>query len=146
MSACRRDFKETKCMYFLIKDCESLEKENWILEKVTNSIKKETDRELLHNEKCLKGKLKYYSKKFNTNFRNNKIPNVGSQFICLSVNLINFVFRIVKNYYPEVFLEDCKYVVKDKKMPEFFTDDIESFSDDTDREQYSDEDNYSEKN
>ena len=45
-----------------------------------------------------------------------------------------------------MFLEDCKYVVKDKKMPEFFIDDIESLSDDTDREENSDEENYCEEN
>ena len=35
-----------------------------------------------------------------TNFRNNKIPNEGSQFIYLSVILIDSVFRTGKNYYP----------------------------------------------
>ena len=41
--------------------------------------------------------------KINTNFHNNKIPKKGSQFICLSVILINFVFRTSKTYYPQVF-------------------------------------------
>ena len=41
--------------------------------------------------------------KINTNFHNNKIPKEGSQFICLSVILINFVFRTGKIYYPQVF-------------------------------------------
>ena len=31
------------------------------------------------------------------------------------VYLINFVFRIGKNYYPQVFLEECKYIYKKKK-------------------------------
>ena len=35
-----------------------------------------------------------------TNFHNNKIPNEGSQFIYLSVILIDSVFRTGKNYYP----------------------------------------------
>ena len=48
-------------------------------------------------------------------FHNNKIPREGSQFICLSVILIHSVFRTGKNYYPQVFLDECKYVVKEKK-------------------------------
>ena len=40
MSAYGRDFEETKCLYFLIKHGESLDKENEFLEKVTNIIKK----------------------------------------------------------------------------------------------------------
>ena len=44
------------------------------------------------------------------------------------------VFRTGKNYYPQVLLEQFKYVVKEKKMPEYITDDIEIFSDDSDEE------------
>ena len=49
--------------------------------------------------------------------------------LCLSVILIDSVFRTGKNHYPQVFLERCKYVVKEKKMPEYITDDIEISSD-----------------
>ena len=52
----------------------------------------------------------------NTNFHNNIIPKEGSQCICLLVILINFVLRTDKNHYPQVFLEECKYVVKEKRM------------------------------
>ena len=54
----------------------------------------------------------------NTNFQNNKIPKESSQFICLSVILIDSVYRTGKNYYPQVFLEECKYAVKEKKIPD----------------------------
>ena len=33
-----------------------------------------------------------------------------------------------------MFVEECKYVVQEKKMPEYINDDIEIFSDDSDRE------------
>ena len=82
----------------------------------------------MYNEKYLKAKIKSYNGKINTNFHNNqvfqnevsqnKIPKESSQFICLSLILIDSVFKTGKNYYPEVFLEECKYVVKEKKMPE----------------------------
>ena len=113
MSAYRRDFDETKYMSFLIKDDELLEKYNEIWEKVKNSIKEEFDSKPVYNEKYLKAKIKSYNGKINTNFHNNKIPREGSQFICLSVILIDSVFRTGKNYYPQVFLEECKYVVKE---------------------------------
>ena len=48
-------------------------------------------------------------------FTINKIPKEDSQCICLSVILINSVFRTGNNYYPQVFLEECKYIVKEKK-------------------------------
>ena len=48
-------------------------------------------------------------------------------------NLIDSVFRTSNNYYPQLFLEECKYVVKEKKMPKYIIDDIE-ISSNSDRE------------
>ena len=110
----RKDFDETKYISFLIKDHELLAKYNEIWEKVKNSHKKEFDSEPVHNEKYLKAKIKSYNGKINRNFHNNKIPKEGSQFICLSLILIDSVFRTGKSYYPQVLLEECKYVVKKK--------------------------------
>ena len=150
MSAYKRDFDETKCMSFFIKDNELLEKYNNIWEKIKNSIKKEFDSEPVHNEKYLKAKTRSYNGKINTNFHSNKIPKKGSQCICLLVILIDSVFRTDKNYYPQVFLEECKYIVKEKKMPEYITDKIKISSDDFDREnsdgENSHEENFDEEN
>ena len=64
-------------MSSLIKDDDLLEKFNEIWEKVKNSIKKEIDNEPLCNEKYLKTKIRSYNGKTNTNFHNNKMPNIG---------------------------------------------------------------------
>ena len=47
--------------------------------------------------------------------------------------MIDSVFRTGENYYPQVFLEECKYVVKGKKIPKYIIDDIE-ISSDSDKE------------
>ena len=80
----------------------------------------------MFNEKHLKTKIKSDNGKIDTNFYNNKIPKVSSQFICLSEILIESVFITGKNYYAEVFLEEYKYIVKQKecKMQEHITDKI----------------------
>ena len=39
--------------------------------------------------------------------------------------LIDSVFRTSNNYYPQVSLEEYKHVAKEKKLPEYITDDIE---------------------
>ena len=92
---------------FMIKDDELLERYNEILEKVKNIIETEFDSEPVYNGKYLKAKIKSYNRKINTNFHNNKILKEISRFICLSVILIDSVFRTGKNYFPEVFLEEC---------------------------------------
>ena len=148
MSAYSRDFDETKYMYFLIKDDELLEKYNGIWEKASKSINKEFDSEPISNEKYLETKIKSYMGKINTNLHSNKIPKENSKFTCLSVVLIDSVFTAGKNYYPQVFLEERKYVVKEKKIPEHIIEGIETFSD-SDREdsdENSDKENCDEEN
>ena len=105
---------------------------------------KKIDSEPVYNEEYLQAKIKSYNENINTNFHNNKIPEEGSQFVCLSVILIDSVFQSGKNYYPQVFLEECKYVVKQKKMSECITDDIKISSDSDKKdpdEENSDEEN-----
>ena len=96
MSAYRKNFNETKYMSFSIKDDKLLEKYNEIWEKVKNIIRKEFDSEAVYNEKYRKARIKSYKGKFNTNFQNNKIPKEGSQFICLSVILIDSVWTVFR--------------------------------------------------
>ena len=67
--------------------------------------------------------------KIKTNFHNNKTPKEGSQFICLSVILIDSVFRKVKSYDPKVVLEESKYVIKETKIPKHIIGNIEISSD-----------------
>ena len=107
MSAYRRCSGETKYMSFLMKDDESLEKyEIW--EKVRNSIKNEFETGFAYNEKYLRTKMKSSKGKIITNFHSNKVSKEGSQFLCLSVILIDSVYRKDRNYYLEVFLEEVK--------------------------------------
>ena len=47
------------------------------------------------------------------------MPKEGCYYVCLSVILIASIFKMDKNYYPEVFSEKCKYIVKEKKNYKF---------------------------
>ena len=72
----------------------------------------------------------------------------------LNLFVINFdqfcFFNSFKNYYLQVFLGECKSVMKENKMPDYITDDVEISSDDSDRkysdEEISNEENSNEKN
>ena len=59
-----------------------------IVSKNSESVCKET---------YLKAKIKFYYGKINTNFHNDTLSKEGSQFNCLSVILIDSVFRTGKN-------------------------------------------------
>ena len=91
----------------------------------------------MYIKKYLRNKIKSYNGKINTNFHNNKLPKEGSQYICLSVILLDSIFKTGKNYYPQVLLGECKHVIKEKNIPNYITNDVEISS-------YSDEDNFDE--
>ena len=129
MSIYRRDLDETTYRSFLIKDNELIDKYNEIWDQVSNTTKKRFDSESVYNKKYLRTKMKSYEGKISTNFHGDKMAKEESQGICLSVILIDSVFRTGKNYYSQVFLEECKYVVKEKKMPKYITDDVKISSD-----------------
>ena len=118
MSIYRRDFNKTKCMSFLIKDENTLEKYDEISEKVSNITSKKIYSEPVHNIKYLKTKIKPFKEKINT--------KESSQCIYISAILIDSVYRKDKNYYPQVFLVKYGYVVKE--------DSDEENSDDSDKE------------
>ena len=60
------------------------------------------------------------------------MPKEGSHCICLSSISIESVFRMGKNYYPQMLLEKCSYIAKEKKMPKYITDNVKISSDDSD--------------
>ena len=104
----------------MIKDDELLQKYNEIWDKVSDTMKKGFDSEPVYNEKYLKTKIKLYEEKINTNFHGDKEPKEGSQCIYLS---IDSVFRTRKSI-PQVFLEECKYIAKEKGMSKYFNNDM----------------------
>ena len=71
-------------MSSLIKDNELSEKYNEIVEKVKDSLKKESDSELVHNKKYLRAEIKCYNEKINTNFHS----NINYQKTILNIYLI----------------------------------------------------------
>ena len=113
MNTYKIDFDKAKYMCFLIKHDE-------IWEKVSNSIKERFDSESVFSEKYLKTKIKSYKEKL-TKFSQLEMPE-RSHIIWPSTILIDSV-------YTQVFLEECIYVLKEKKMPEYITENKEIYSD-----------------
>ena len=85
-----------------------------IWDKVSKSIKKGFDSEAVYNEKWLETKVKSYEGKISTHFHDHGITKDCAHCICLSVILIDSIFKIGRNCYPEVYLEEWKNIVKEK--------------------------------
>ena len=81
-------------MSFLIKYNKLLWKYIEVWDKVSKFIKNRFGSEILYNEKYLKTKVTFYEGKINTNFHNDKMLKECCHCICVSVVLIDSLFRI----------------------------------------------------
>ena len=87
------------------------------------------------NDKYIKTKIKLYGDKIIINFQGKKIPKENASYRCLSLIMLNSVIRTIKKYYPQIFLEECKYETKNNKMENLIKDDLDvSSSDESDSE------------
>ena len=86
----------------------------------------------MYKEKYIKTKIKIYNDKVYTNFQDNKIPKDNEYFACQSAILLDSIFvNSNKECYPQIFLEECKYIIKDKTIVNTINKDLKlSESDD----------------
>ena len=66
------------------------------------------------------------------NFHNKKIPKEKLLCKCLSIIILNSVIKANKKYYPQTFLEECKYVQEKIKTENYIDEDLEKSESDSD--------------
>ena len=110
-------------MYILIEDADLLEEYNTIWDKVSADIKKDFDREPVYNKEFLRTKIKSHGDEV-TDFYDKKIRKVNSN--CLAVITLDPALNKDGNYYPQVFLKECKY--NEKKIVKHIHDNLSDFS------------------
>ena len=100
--------------------------------KSTIVLKKDLRMNLHAMKSIQKTTIKSYERKSIQVFIMIKCQKKVSHCIWLSSILIESVFKMGKNYYPQMLLEKCSYITKEKKMPKYITDNVETSSDDSD--------------
>ena len=68
-----------------------------------------------------------------TDFYDKEIPEEGLHYICLSI-ILTYSLKKDDKYYPQVFLEECKYVIKKKKKHRHINEESEICSERSDKE------------
>ena len=63
-----------------------------------------------NEHKYIKTKIKTYADIITTNFHNKKMPKEKVPCKCLSIIMLDSVIESDEKYYPQTFLEECKYV------------------------------------
>ena len=94
----------------------------------------------------LKTKVRKYDAVIKTNVLGNGILKENMHYTCIACITIDFVMKMDKKYFPQVYLEECKYKIKKIQMSRFINAELDSESDsESDDELKSDSDNDSHK-
>ena len=117
---------------FLIKDdkMEGKYDEIWYVIKTKLNIKFKS--EPVYDQKYMKAKVREFDVEIKTNFLGDNVPKEYEHYTCIACITIDFVMRMEKKNYLQIYLEECKYKIKKSKMAQLrntqFKSDSESES------------------
>ena len=117
-----------KNMSFSIKDDNALDKYNKIWDKIKEKLNIKFHSMLVYNETYIRAKVREFDSKIKTNFLGDETPKENMHYTCIAWITIDSVMRMDKKYYPQVYLEQCKYRWKKIQMSRFINTELESES------------------
>ena len=111
MTGYSRRFDENATMSFKVNNKQLLKNYNEIWEKVEKLMRIDFESKPVYgdDDKYIKTKIKIYAGSMITNFHNKKMPKEKAPCKCLSIIMLDSVIKAKKKYYPQTFLEECKY-------------------------------------
>ena len=94
---------------------------------IWNKIKELLGGLKLHNEPVyddsyIETKVKTFSDMTKTLFDENEIPKEKVEYACITCVSVDSVLKVDKKYFPQVYLEQCKYKMKKGEIKSFFDD------------------------
>ena len=73
----------------------------------------------IYDDKYIKTKVKKFNSMINTLFSGNEILKERNHYICIAAICIDSVLKVGKKNCPQVYLEQCKYKIKSRKLVDF---------------------------
>ena len=136
-----RKFNENVTMSFKVNDKQLLKNYNRIWEKVESLLNIDFESKPVYgnDDKYIKTRIKVYAKSIITNFHDKTMPKGKASCKCLSIIRIDPVIKANKKYYPQILLEECKYIQEKIKTENYIDEDLENS--DSNNETESDIDN-----
>ena len=133
MTGYARKFDENATMSFIVKDKQLLKKYTKIWETIEGLMKINFESKPVYgdDDKYIKTKIKTYEKSIITNFHNKKMPKEKASCKCLSIIMVDSVIKANKKYYPQILLEECKYIQEKIKTENYIDEDLENSESDS---------------
>ena len=143
-----KEFDNSMTMSLRVDDSKLFKKYCKIWRTISGLLGTEFDSETVYGDtdSYIKTKVKMDENRANTNFQDKKVPKGDALYKCLSLILLDSIVKVGEKYYPQVFLEECKYVKRKNKMVNYINGYIEITSSDENDEFYSESDSGSNSN
>ena len=113
-------------MSLMVKAKQRLANYNKIWKKIESLMSLDFESETAYgddDDKYIKTKIKTYKDNINTNFYNKigckKVPKEKRSHECSSIIIIDSVLYVYEKYYPQTFLEECKYAKASAKTKNY---------------------------
>ena len=141
-----RKFDKNSRMSFRVINKQLLKNYNKIWEKVEKLMRIDFESKPVYgdDDKYIKTKIKIHAHNTITNFDNKKMPKEKASCKCLSIIMIDSVIKANKKYYPQKFLEECKYIQEKIKIESHIGEDLEKSDPNDETEPDIDNDEYHE--
>ena len=122
MTGYAKKFNENATMSFRVNNKQLLKNYSKIWEKTEKILNIDFESKPVYgdDDKYIKTKTKIYADSIVANFHNKKMPKEKSPCKSLPIIVSNSVIKANKRYYPQTFLEECKYVQEKNKTRELY--------------------------
>ena len=120
-----KSFEKVKLYYLCLKKNKDILNE---YAEIWNSIKdligKCFDVEVIHCNKYKSAKIKSFNDEIRTAFHDEGLTAEETPRTAHSIILVDSIYRRNKSYYPQVILEECKYMVKNETTERYITENL----------------------
>ena len=123
-------------MSLMVKDMQLLKSYNKVWKKIEKLMKIDFNTKTTYgddDDKYIETKIKTYKDSIITNFYNkNKSKKIVEEKVphkCLSIIILDSIIYAYEKYYPQIFLEECKYAKENIKTKNYIDKELKSESD-----------------
>ena len=119
-------------MALMVEDKQLLDNYKKIWQKIKSLMGIDFEHQATYNDQYIKTKIKRYKDCITTNFYDKtEFKEVTEEKVihkCLSIIILDSVLYAYEKYYPQIFLEKCKYMRKNVKPKNYIDMELESES------------------
>ena len=134
MTGYAKKFDKNATMSFRVHNKQLLKNYNKMQEKIEKLMKIDFESKPVYgdDDKYIKTKIKIYAGSMITNFHNKEMPKEKAPCKCLSIIMLDSVIKANKKYYPQILLEECKYLQEKIKTENYIDEELEKSESDRD--------------